>query len=184
MRATFRRHGGADKAIHAYPLAHYPVWAADRPDIAAQFHLRAFGENLVVKSVTEPDICLGDRWRIGSTALEVSQARQPCWKLNIRFGQTDMARSVQTTGRTGWYFRVLQTGSITAGDHGVLIARAHPDWPLTCFARLLYHQTMERDALAALAALPGLPENWRGLVLRRLASGAVEDWRPRLDTAG
>ena len=177
-----KRHGGSEKAIHAYPLAHYPAWAEEMRERADFFRPGAFGENLVVEGATEADICLGDRWRIGGALLEVSQGRQPCWKLNIRFERPDMARRVQTTGRTGWYFRVLVPGAIKAGDRAVRVARPNPDWPLPHVTRLLYHETMDRDALTALARLPGLPESWRSLALRRLASGAVEDWRPRLDT--
>lgn len=176
------RHGGPDKAIHAYPMAHYPVWAIERPDIAARLYPGAFGENLVVEDCTEADICLGDQWRIGGALLEVSQGRQPCWKLNTRFDRPDMARCVQTTGRAGWYFRVLEPGAIAAGDRAAMVARTNPDWPLPRVTRLLYHEVMDRDALMALAGLPGLPESWRTLALRRLATGAVEDWQPRLET--
>lgn len=96
-----KNHGGRDKAIHAYPVSHYPIWAAEHPSLAASFQTGSFGENLVVEGVIEVDICLGDRWRIGDALCEVSQGRQPCWKLNVRFGVPDMAVRVQRSGRTG-----------------------------------------------------------------------------------
>lgn len=111
-----QNHGGPDKAIHAYAAAHYSSWGAVLPDLAAQLKPGAFGENLVVNGAVEADICLGDRWRLGSTLLEVSQTRQPCWRLNLRFGRPDMARLVQSTGRTGWYFRVLGPGHVAPGQ--------------------------------------------------------------------
>jgi MOSC domain-containing protein YiiM len=178
-----RRHGGPDKALHAYPAAHYPLWRADLPQQADRFRPGGFGENLAV-DVTEADICLGDRFRIGGALVEVSQGRQPCWRLNLRFGRPDMARLVQETGRSGWYFRVLEPGVIRTGDVAVLDTRPAADWPLSRVTRLLYHDRTNRDDLAAFAALPALPDGWRRLAERRLASGSTEDWSARIDTPG
>ena len=177
-----RHHGGPDKAVHAYPLQSYPLWTADLPDMAAEMQPGAFGENLVVEGTGEADVCLGDRWRLGSALLEVSQSRQPCWRLNLRFGRPDMARRVQDTGRTGWYFRVLEVGEISAGDTAHLVERPHPDWPLDRVWYLLYRDTQDRAALAAFAALSGLPERWRALGEARLSSGQTEDWSRRIET--
>lgn len=177
-------HGGPDKALHAYPAAHYAKWAADLPHLAARFRPGAFGENCVVMGATEADLCLFDRYRIGAAVVEVSQTRQPCWKLNLRFDQPDMARLVQNTGRTGWYFRVISEGLIVPGDGAELIARPHPDWPLYRVWRLLYRDTLDLAALTDFAALPGLPESWRRAAKARLARHEVEDWRPRLETPG
>lgn len=181
-QADRKNHGGPDKAIHAYAVAHLPTWADELPAQAACFRPGGFGENLVIGGASEADICLGDRWRIGSALVEVSQGRQPCWKLNLRFGVTDMARRVQESGRTGWYFRVIEPGDIAAGDKGALVARPHPAWTLTRTAHLLYHDRMNRNALAELAQLPGLPDNWRRLAEARLSSGRTEDWSRRLGT--
>lgn len=177
-----RRHGGLDKAVHAYPASHYPQWRQDLPGEADRFPTGAFGENLVVEGATEGSICLGDIIRAGGAVVEVSQARQPCWKLNVRFGRTDMARRVQTTGRTGWYFRVLTPGLVAAGDAAILEARPNPDWPLTRAAGLLYRDRLNRADLEAFVALPSLTEGWRRLAEVRLASNRTEDWSARLDT--
>jgi len=179
-----RHHGGPDKALHAYAAAHYPAWREALPHAAARFQPGAFGENLVVEGIAEDAICIGDRWRAGGALLEVSQGRQPCWKLNLRFGLTDMARRVQTSGRTGWYFRVLEPGEIAPGDTARLTGRPHPGWPLDRISRLLYRDMLDREALSGLAALPGLPESWRRLAERRIESGRVEDWRSRVETPG
>ncbi len=177
-----RHHGGPDKALHAYAVAHYPLWRAELPNEAARFQPGGFGENLVVEGISEAGICLGDRFRLGGALLEVGQGRQPCWKLNLRFGRADMARRVQETGRTGWYFRVREPGVIRAGTQAMLAARPNPDWTLTRVARLLYHDRGNRADLAAFAALPGLTDGWRRLAERRLASGRTEDWSTRIDT--
>jgi MOSC domain-containing protein YiiM len=177
-----KHHGGPHKALHAYALAHLPLWAAELPQRANRFRPGAFGENLVVDGATEADFCLGDRWRIGSALAEVSQARQPCWKLNLRFDLPDMARRVQETGRSGWYFRVIEPGVIAAGDRGELAERPYPNWSLSRVSHLLYHDRMNRPALEELAALPGLPESWQRLVAARLASGRTENWSRRIET--
>ncbi|MBW8301474.1 MAG: MOSC domain-containing protein [Hydrogenophaga sp.] len=170
-QADLHHHGGADKAIHAYSAAHYPQWARDLPEAADQFRTGGFGENLVVDGATEADLCLGDRWRIGQALLEVSQGRQPCWKLNIRFAVPDMARRVQATGRSGWYFRVIEPGQIKTHDHASLEERPAPDWPLTRVNDLFYKDKLNRPALAPLAAHYGLPDSWRNMAERRLRSG-------------
>ena len=173
-------HGGIDKAIHAYPRAHYPVWAAELPQRAALFTPGGFGENLVVEDVTEADLCLGDHWRVGGALLEVSQTRQPCWKLNLRFDTPDMSRRVQDSGRSGWYFRVVQAGEITAGDVAALEARPHPGWTLARVSHLLYHDRLNHAALTDFLALPSLPDRWRRLAEARLDTGRTEDWSRRL----
>ena len=177
-----RRHGGPDKAIHVYPAAHYPRWRGEMPELGARLRPGGFGENLVVDGVTEGQVCLGDRFRLGGALVEVSQGRQPCWKLNLRFGRPDMARLVQATGRCGWYFRVLAPGEIGAGDGAELEARPNPEWTLAKVWELLYRDRLNREELAAFAALRGLPAGWRRLAEARLASGRTEDWSARLET--
>lgn len=103
-----RFHGGIQKALHIYPSEHYPAWQRELGDKSIFQAAGAFGENLSSSGITEASICLKDKIRIGSTMLEVSQGRMPCWKLNVRFEQNDMARRLQDTLRTGWYFRVLE----------------------------------------------------------------------------
>jgi len=181
-QADRKHHGGRDKAIHAYAVSNLPGWADELPAQAPRFRPGAFGENLVIGGASEADICLGDRWRIGSALVEVSQGRQPCWKLNLCFGVGDMARRVQQSGRTGWYFRVIEPGLIAAGDRGELVTRPHRAWTLNRTSHLLYHDRMNRAALAELAQLPGLPDNWRRLAEARLASGRTEDWSRRMET--
>lgn len=175
-----RVHGGPDKAIHHYALDHYPRW---RDDLGAHPLLQAsgaFGENLSTLGMTESTVCLGDRYAVGSAVLEVSQGRMPCWKLNDRFGMPDLARRVQDTGRTGWYYRVLQPGALRAGDTLTLLERPHPTWPLARLSTLLFQRVLDFDELRAAQVLPLVP-SWRKLVDARLARGEREDWSRRLD---
>ena len=175
-----KRHGGIDKAVHHYPRDHYAAWRDALGDVAILAAPGAFGENLSTLGMTEADVAIGDVFRLGAALVEVSQGRQPCWKLNLRFGVPDMAARVQASGRTGWYYRVLEEGLVSPGDRLERVARKTPDWPLSRLWRILYVETLDADELAAMAALPGLPEGWRRLAARRLERRAVEDWSPRL----
>lgn len=182
-QADRRHHGGPDKAIHHYPFDHYAAWRGEHPDLAPRLAAPgAFGENLSTLGLTEAEVCIGDVFRLGSARVQVSQARQPCWKLNLRFGEPAMARRVQSLGRTGWYYRVLEAGQVAAGDRLELLERPHPDWPLARLLRLLHAGTLDRDALRAMARLPELAESWRVLAARCLERNAVEDWSRRLTT--
>ena len=175
-----RVHGGPDKALHQYAQAHYPLWQSELGPLPVLDAPGAFGENLASSGMTEQDLCLGDQVSIGSVLLEVSQSRQPCWKLNDRFDVPDMARRVQHTGRTGWYYRVLEAGTLQAGDAITLVARPWPQWSLARVIAVLYHQPLDAAVLTDLAELP-LPPPWRRLVEGRLAHGVTEDWTKRLD---
>ncbi|CAO3426363.1 MOSC domain-containing protein [Azospirillum endophyticum] len=176
-----RNHGGPDKAVHHYPFDHYAAWRGDLPSPAPLLESAgAFGENLSTMGLTEEMVCIGDVFRVGTAILQVSQGRQPCWKLNHRFGVKDMARRVQSTGRTGWYYRVLEPGIAAAGDDIALIERPLPDWPLSRILRAFYHDTGDLPTLAGIAELEPLATGWRTLARRRVESGKVEDWTGRL----
>ncbi len=181
-QADRRHHGGVEKAIHHYALDHAETWRSDLPsppDLIGR--AGAFGENFSSRGITEAETHVGDVWRAGTALLQVSQARQPCWKLNERFGVPDMARRVQTTGRTGWYYRVLEPGTVEPGDALVLVDRPCPDWPLARLLRVFYVDRLDREALAGIARLNLLTDSWRQLAARRLEREAVEDWAPRLE---
>lgn len=177
-QADLRVHGGADKAVHFYPTVHYDFWQ-ERVASPLLKQWGAFGENLALSGADESDICLGDIWQIGSAQFEVSQGRQPCWKLNQRFEIADMSEQLQTEMKTGGYVRVLQEGNISAGDEVLLIARPYPEWPLTRLMRLFYHDCLNEDELRLANALP-LPASWKKLIANRLAFQSVESWQHRL----
>lgn len=176
-----RHHGGAEKAVHHYPFEHYAAWRAEKPALAPRLAAPgAFGENLSTVGLSEREVCIGDVWRLGGAVVQVSQGRQPCWRLNRRFDDAGMARRVQASGRTGWYYRVLEEGAVAAGDGLILVARPQPDWSLARLLEVLHRDTLNGEALAAIAAIPDLATSWRALAERRLARGRVEDWSRRL----
>lgn len=180
-QADRRVHGGPEKAVHHYPREHYSDWARDLGPLPLLGTVGAFGENISTTGLTETDTAVGDVFRLGGAILQVSQGRQPCWKLSRRFGVPDMARRVQDSGRTGWYYRVLQGGIVAPSDRLQRIDRLAPDWSLARLWRALYVDRMNRDELAGIAALDVLAEGWRRYAIRRLDSGRVEDWSARLE---
>ncbi len=174
-----RAHGGPDKAVHLYSHEHYARWIDELGALPVLGTPGAFGENLHVEGLLEGDVCLADTIRVGTAVLQVSQARQPCWKLNHRFGVADMARRVQLRSRTGWYCRVLLPGELRAGDPIELLERPYPEWPLDRLLRLLYRSDSSDADLAPALRLPLVP-SWRRLLERRLETRSIEDWRQRL----
>lgn len=175
-----RVHGGPDKAVHCYAWSHHAAWQRELPSVGRFGQPGAFGENFCIEGIDEADVCLGDQWACGSAVFEVSQGRQPCWKLNDRFGVPDMSRRVQDSLRTGWYLRVLQPGAVSAGDAVELIARAHPDGPLTLLLSAIRDRSCDPVLLTRLLQLP-LPASWRRLFNSRLECGRVESWAARLE---
>lgn len=168
-QADRNHHGGYDKAFHHYPSEHYAAWRAELPGSALQFVPGGFGENLSTQGLTENNICIGDLFRLGNAIIQVSQARKPCAKLNIRFGADNMVRRVLDTGRSGWYYRVLEEGKIGAGDTLTLIERNHPGWTIARTLRVLYLDNPDKGALAELAEIEALAQKCRDLVGKRLA---------------
>jgi MOSC domain-containing protein YiiM len=168
-QGDLKNHGGLDKAVNAYPADHYPVWRAELG--LADFPPGAFGENFTIAGLTEWSACIGDIYAVGQARLQISQPRQPCWKLARRWRLRDLSARVERSGRTGWYFRVLAEGTVEAGLPLVLIERPFPRWTVADANDLMTGRTKDRAALAALAACPPLAAGWRETLARRAAEG-------------
>ena len=167
-------HGGWDKAIHLYPHDHYEWWRERKPGHPLLSTPGAFGENIASRGMTEEEICLGDRFSMGTAIVEVSHGRQPCWKLDHRFGERDVMAAMIKTGRSGLYFRVIREGVVEAPGRMDLIDRVLPDWPVARVFRLLIggvHKT-DPDGVRELADMPVLAEAWRDRA-RKLSSQGV-----------
>jgi MOSC domain-containing protein YiiM len=165
-QADLVHHGGADKAVLAYSAEHYPGWRKSMNNPLLPFG--AFGENFTVSGLTEADVCIGDTWQVGDEAVvQVSQPRQPCWKLARRWRTKSLALDVQQTGRTGWYFRALTEGHVAAGMRLVLRDRPHPDWTVERANRVMHTEKSDIAAALELAAIPLLSDNWQTTLTRR-----------------
>jgi MOSC domain-containing protein YiiM len=159
-------HGGVEKAVYAYPSEHYEYWRAELP--GAELHWAAFGENLTTEGLFEKDLRIGDRFRIGSAELVVTQPRLPCYKLGIRFGRMDMLKRFLKSGRTGFYFAVTVEGEIGAGDAIKQVRRAEEDLTVSDIVNLYTVDVRNLDLLRRAARSADLPESWRGYFRKRL----------------
>ena len=162
-QADLTVHGGIDKAIHHYPRDHYGWWAGELGDHALLEAPGAFGENISTEGLIESEACIGDRYRLGSALVEISQGRQPCWKLGHRFGVATVPATVVATRRSGWYYRVIEEGAVAAGDALALVERPLPEWSVDRVFHLLIGGAGKREpeALRALAAMDALATTWR-----------------------
>ena len=114
-QADRRVHGGPEKALHQYPVAHYARLAQAFPQAAALLVRGSIGENLSVDGWDEGNVCIGDVFRLGGARIQVSQPRSPCWKIDRRYGVSGMTQFIGEQGLTGWYFRVLEEGEVAPG---------------------------------------------------------------------
>ena len=168
-QADLRVHGGYDKAVYLYPSKHYASWRRELPEHAAMLMPGSFGENLTTLGLDEDAICLGDVLRTGSALLQVTQPRQPCFKLALRFVDPRLPRMMQQTGRSGWYARVLEGGVVESLSPIIIAERLNPAWPVSRLARLIAQHSATLEDMVELSDLPGLPAHWR-----RTATAAVE----------
>lgn len=165
--ADLENHGGPDKAALCYPSEHYDYW---RQRLGRDLDVPAFGENLTLSGLLEEEACLGDLFRIGGAAVQVSQPRQPCWKLAAKHDKPELVRWVNETCYTGFYVRVNEPGGITAGDEIALLDRPYPELTVALATRTLLARPADRELLSRLAELPVLSASWREETARRLAS--------------
>ena len=160
-QADLSVHGGAEKAVYAYALAHYADWRREYPQHLAALQPGGFGENLCIEGLRESDICVGDVHRIGSSRLQVCQPRQPCFKLALRFSDNKIPKAMIRTGRAGWYYRVLESGQTRAGDLVSLEDRPSPDFPFVRLVELISFGKVTHEELKRLVNLAGLASDWR-----------------------
>lgn len=171
-QADRRHHGGPDMAVHLYPLDHHAWWRGEIGEHALLAEPGAFGSNLAVRDLGEDDVHIGDRFRLGSRTsgalVEISQPRKPCWKIEHRFGHEGMVAAIVKTARCGWYFRVIETGEVAAGDRLERIATGPADWTVARTFRVLHGGKARREELAELAGLAPLSAEMRKKAAARL----------------
>ena len=172
-QADLENHGGLDKAIHHYPADHYAKWIAEGEILTGTIPA-AFGENISTLGLTELTLCIGDKLRLGGAVVQISQGRQPCWKVSEYTQNKKMAYLFQKTSRTGWYYRVLDGGDVNRGDHATLIERTQPDWSVARVTSARLSRKVSQADAEVLACLPELAEDWR-VAFARMASGDREE---------
>ena len=160
-QADLSVHGGPEKAVYAYAAAHYPAWALQFPELAPAFQGGAMGENLTVAGMDEAAICVGDVHGIGSARLQVCQPRQPCFKFGLRHGNKQLPKAMVKSGYSGWYYRVLEEGSLSAGDKLMVLERPNPGFAFTRLVEIVYHGKATEEELGRMAQMPGLASQWQ-----------------------
>ena len=165
-QADLSVHGGAEKAVYAYPAEHYARWRHELPD--AELGWAAFGENLTTEGLLETDVRIGDRYRVGTAELVVTQPRMPCFKLAVRFGRADMVKRFQQSGRSGFYCSVAREGEVGAGDAIEQIARDDAGLTVADVVSLYVTDATNQALLARASEHPALPEGWRDYFRKRL----------------
>lgn len=176
-QADLTVHGGPDKAVYAYPSESYAGWQADGFVVSRG----GMGENLTLAGVTEHDVHVGDVWRWGSALVQVSQPRAPCYKLSLHTGRKDIGPRMIATGRSGWYLRVLEPGTVPA--RGLLTLVERPDGAATVhdtFKAMFFGSALDTGEVAAteqqavveqVLATPALAESWRTELAARQPGG-------------
>jgi MOSC domain-containing protein YiiM len=159
-------HGGAAKAVYCYPSEHYAYWRTQLPDADQPWGV--FGENLTTEGMLESDVSIGDRFRAGSAEFVVTQPRQPCFKLGIRFGRDDMVKRFLASARSGFYVAVVQEGTVAAGDRIEFTARSRGSMTVHAIVDLRRDDAGREAELRRASALADLSGGWREHFRKRL----------------
>ncbi|MDE3135153.1 MAG: MOSC domain-containing protein [Acidobacteriota bacterium] len=173
-QADLNVHGGEYKAAYGYPIEYYPYWKEVFP--GRELPMGSFGENFTTEGLFEGSVHIGDRFRIGSAEIVVTQPRLPCYKLCMRFEAEDMTDRFLESRRTGFYFAVVREGEVGAGDTIERIAQDPVAVPVAEITRLYMAKTLHKDDLASVQralCLAALPESWKGHFRARLEKLSV-----------
>ena len=173
-QADLAVHGGRDKAVYVYPKEHYSYWQQStgllrtpRLKLPKNPH-GSFGENLTLSGLIEDTVYIGDVFACGEVVLQVTQPREPCWKLAFKFKQKKLPMWVITSGRTGWYMRVLQEGTIESGMTITQVEQGCQDWSVLTCNQLYHGRTVNPDKLKLLVDCAALSQSWHNSFERRL----------------
>lgn len=164
--ADKKNHGGPEKALFAYPVGHYKYWKEKLQNDSID--VGGMGENLAMLEMDEFTVCIGDTYQFGDAIIQVSQPRRPCWKPARRYRVMDLALQIQNSGRTGWYFRVLQEGEVISRIDLELLERPYPQWTIAACNEVMYIRKDDLKAASELAECKYLAVNWKKSLKKRL----------------
>jgi MOSC domain-containing protein YiiM len=165
QQADLTVHGGSEKVVYAYPSEHYEYWRKELPDVS--FSWGKFGENLTTEGLREDALCIGDCLRVGSAVLMATQPRLPCYKLDLRFDRDDMIKRFLMSGRSGFYFSVIEPGEVGMGSRVEILSRDARRVTVADIVRLYLGQTREPELLQRATNVSALPANWKAQLLLR-----------------
>jgi MOSC domain-containing protein YiiM len=166
-QADLTVHGGPTKAVYAYPAEHYNFWREELPGTELPWGM--FGENFTTEGLDEANVNIGDRFRVGSAELMVTEPRMPCYKLGIKFGRADIIKRFMASGRMGLYFSVRREGEVGAGDEIEFVARDENNVTVADISRLYVRDKDDVETMRRAVTVEALPESWRDYFRERLA---------------
>ncbi|HKQ78168.1 MAG TPA: MOSC domain-containing protein [Blastocatellia bacterium] len=165
-QADLKVHGGPEKAIYAYPSEHYDFWRSELPGVDLPWGM--FGENLTTEGLIEDGVNVGDRFRIGTSALMVTQPRMPCFKLAAKFNRDDIIKRFLDSGRSGFYLSVIEEGEVGAGDEIERIHRDENDITIADVVKIYVSGAEDPDWLLRASRHAALAKGWRKYFQKQL----------------
>jgi len=165
-QADLSVHGGPSKAVYVYPSEHYDFWRRELPEMDLPWGM--FGENFTTQGVREPEISIGDKFRIGQATVMATEPRMPCYKLGLRFGRSDIIKRFLASERSGFYLAVLQEGEVGAGDEIELIEPNKSGVRVSDITRLYIGDKSNTGLLRRAIGTEALPESWRSYFQHQL----------------
>lgn len=160
VQSNRKVHGGFDKAVYAYAREDYEWW---ENELSRRLAPGTFGENLTTMGLELNDVLIGERWRVGSVQLEVSEPRFPCFKLGFRMGTQRFVRQFALARRTGTYLRIVEEGELAAADRIEVLSRPDHEVTIGLFAEAYLG---DRDRLEEVLAADQLSDEWRSEIER------------------
>ena len=154
-QADRKAHGGPDKAVYAYAIEDILWWGKE---LGRSLQHGEFGENLTSQEIAVNEALIGERWAIGTTVLEVSEPRVPCWRLGVRMDDQMFVRRFTEALRPGTYLRIIGEGDLGAGDEIRVIHRPDHDLTIRDVFRIY---TRDRDEIERLIAIPQMSDSWK-----------------------
>jgi MOSC domain-containing protein YiiM len=177
-QSDLKNHGGVDKAVCVYPIEHYAYWNKEFKQL--DFNAGAFGENFTTTGLLEAEVCIGDIYSIGTALVQVTQPRQPCYKLARRWKVKDLANLVQSTGKTGFYFRVIENGYVVSGNVFKLIERMHENITISYCNNIMHIEKNNCTAALELSKCVELSASWKDTLYSRYLNKRIESPERRL----
>ena len=165
-QADLSVHGGPSKAVYAYPSEHYAYWKQELPEMKLPWGM--FGENFTSAGLFESELSIGDKFRVGSAVVMVTEPRMPCYKLGIKFGRSDIVQKFLASERSGFYFAVLKEGEVGVGDPIERMEKSERSVRVSDITQLYTHEKHNVGLLRRAIEVEALPESWKIYFQHRL----------------
>lgn len=178
-QAALEYHGGADRALCHFPREHYAWLRQQFPEQEGNFHPPALGENISTLGLTEDNVFIGDIFRWGDALIQVTQPRQPCYKLNTWLQCQDLSLQLQQSGRCGWLYRVITAGKVS-GDRPLELLTRNSEMSVAQAIAIAYSMPFDEEQYRRLMSAAGLAASWQKMMQMRLLNRKIEDFNRRL----